>query len=208
MIFDNTLTEQQMVENFIKEGGEGKGFIFKSYYDEENNKIILSNLYYDENNIMHEENIDQRNLGIPLWKKKSMPRYIMITGSDESSHGGRMKVSLNGEYINKKNKINYISIYRKNNNSITYEGDFKNIKITIKEYELYEKLFLRNEDLIWSIYFNRGMFGKYPDKAFINDEDRRRKGMIVIRDRYTGNAKIYDKNNNLIRVENIKGEII
>lgn len=32
--------------------------------------------------------------------------------------------------------------------------------------------------------------------------------MIVIRDRYTGNAKIYDKNNNLIRVENIKGEII
>lgn len=69
MIFDNTLTEQQIVENFIKEGGEGKGFIFKSYYDEENNKIILSNLYYDENNIMHEENIDQRNLGIPLWKK-------------------------------------------------------------------------------------------------------------------------------------------
>ena len=49
MIFDNTLTEQQMVENFIKEGGEGKGFIFKSYYDEENNKIILSNLYYDKN---------------------------------------------------------------------------------------------------------------------------------------------------------------
>ena len=36
MIFDNTLTEQQIVENFIKEGGEGKGFIFKSYYDEEN----------------------------------------------------------------------------------------------------------------------------------------------------------------------------
>ena len=149
MIFDNTLTEQQIVENFIKEGGEGKGFIFKSYYDEENNKIILSNLYYDENNIIHEENIDQRNLGIPLWKKKSMPRYIMITGSDESSHGGRMKVSLNGEHINNKNKINYISIYRKNNNSITYEGDFKNIKITIKEYELYEKLFLRNEDLLW-----------------------------------------------------------
>ena len=73
---------------------------------------------------MHEANIDQRNLGIPLWKKKSMPRYIMITGSDESSHGGRMKVSLNGEHINNKNKINYISIYRKNNNSITYEGDF------------------------------------------------------------------------------------
>ena len=36
MVFTNVLTEQEVVESLIKESGVESGFIFKSYYDEEN----------------------------------------------------------------------------------------------------------------------------------------------------------------------------
>ena len=39
--------------------------------------------------------------------------------------------------------------------------------------------------------------------VFTNDEARRRQGLIVIRDRITGDAKIFDSNNNLIKIEPI-----
>lgn len=104
MVFTNVLTEQEVVESLIKESGVESGFIFKSYYDEENDNIILNNLYYDENHILREGNVSQDDLGIPRYKNANNPRYVMITGSDESSHGGRMKVSSIGTRINKYNK--------------------------------------------------------------------------------------------------------
>ena len=203
MVFTNVLTEQEVVESLIKESGVESGFIFKSYYDEENDNIILNNLYYDEDHILREGNVSQDDLGIPRYKNANNPRYVMITGSDESSHGGRMKVSSIGTRINKYNKKDYISIYRSNRNTISYIGDLKAIKMSTKEYNMYVELFLRNEDLIWSIYNNHGKFGSSIDIAFINDEARRRQGLIVIRDRITGDAKIFDSNNNLIKIEPI-----
>ena len=114
-----------------------------------------------------------------------------------------MKVSSIGTRINKYNKKDYISIYRSNRNTISYIGDLKAIKMSTKEYNMYVELFLRNEDLIWSIYNNHSKFGNSIDIAFINDEARRRQGLIVIRDRITGDAKIFDSNNNLIKIEPI-----
>lgn len=205
MIFDNTLTEQQIVENFIKEGGEGKGFIFKSYYDEENNKIILSNLYYDENNIMHEENIRQDKLGIIKDKhnKKKPYRYVMVTGAAMADHPGRLKVSDCGVKIKPNNKNQYISIYRQNKNTISYEGNYRNINMTCDELNQYKNLFERNENLIQFIRYSSGMYDARIDNAIIEDEMLRSQGYIVIRDRNTGSRSVYDSNNNLLYTTNI-----
>lgn len=210
MIFDNTLTEQQIVENFIKEGGEGKGFIFKSYYDEENNKIILSNLYYDENNIMHEANISQKQLGMPKVKKQN-PRYIMITGGSTSGHAGRMKVSAPGVTIDRGNKSKYISIYRKDKDTITYKSQnpgmgYKDIGMSNAEYKQYEDLFKRNENLI-QFARSHPEYEQYIDAAMIHDENMRNKGYIVNRDKISGNAIVLS-GNDCISYKNIKGENI
>lgn len=199
MIFDNTLTEQQMVENFIKEGGEGKGFIFKSYYDEENNKIILSNLYYDENNIMHEAGISQKQLGIPLQSKKSLPRYIMITGASTSKHGPRMKISSNGKHINKAAKT--VSIYR-TSRGIEIDGDIGSVGLNKNEKNDYINLFIRNEDLINFIRYNP-QYESLADNAFIKDEYYRNNGYLVNRNRDTGHVDIFDQKSHLILSKDI-----
>lgn len=156
MIFNYKVTEEKeltenekvkaFIESVVEHDGDNTGFIFKSYYNEETNEIILNDLYCDENNIIYEANISQKDLYIKKSKNNSNPRYIMITGSDESSHGGRMKVSINGKHINPNNKNQYISIYRKDDNTISYIGNLSDIKMNKKEYKIYEDLFLRNED--------------------------------------------------------------
>lgn len=82
MIFRNELTENEKVKMFIESAIEDDNscFIFKSYYDEEANELILNNLYYNENGIIHEENISQKDLGIKMRKNQNKPRYVMITG--------------------------------------------------------------------------------------------------------------------------------
>ena len=45
------------------------------------------------------------------------------------------------------------------------------------------------------------------DKAFIDDENLRRQGYNVIRDRFTGSADVYDQNNKLVYIKNIGGDI-
>lgn len=75
------------------------GFMFESYYDD---KLLL----------MIEANINQIYLGIPNGKKQ--PRNIMITGTENASHSGRMKISLHGKPITRNNHDEYIEIYRKN----------------------------------------------------------------------------------------------
>lgn len=71
----------------------------------------------------------------------------------------------------------------------------------------YEDLFQRNEALIQYVRFSNGKYNDYIDNAFVNDENLRKCGYNVIRDRNTGNAMIY-KDDILVRKENIKGEII
>ena len=204
MIFNNILTEQEIL-NIIMEDNVGEsGFIFRSIYDENTNDITLSNFEFDDNGVLLEANINQAQLGIERLNYKKDPRYIMITGS--SSHSGRMKVSLHGKRITNNNKDQYISIY-KSNNTIHYIGDLNNIQMNKKEYNVYVNLFERNNNLIQFAKISNGSYDYFIDKAFINDEDLRRKGYSVIRDSHNGNAYIY-LNNKLVKCINIKGEEI
>ena len=207
MIFNNELplTEQEKFNIVRRDANIANGFIFKSVYD--SNNIILSNFTYDDNGLLMEQNIDQDNLGIPRSDNKRNSRYIMITGGDEAQHPGRMKVSSYGSKIKRNNKNQYISIYRSNKDTISYVGDLHDIDMSHSELLEYEDLFQRNEALIQYVRFSNGKYNDYIDNAFVNDENLRKCGYNVIRDRNTGNAMIY-KDNILVRKENIKGEII
>ena len=196
MIFNNELplTEQQIIEVLKRDAEVNSGFIFRVDYD--NDQLILS-----------EANISQVDLGIPKYNKKKQPRYIMITAANKSDHSGRMKVSLYNTRITPNNKNQYISIYRKDQNTISYDGSLKSIDMTTNEFKQYVQLFIRNENLIQFIRYTNGKYDSYADKAFIDDENLRRQGYNVIRDRFTGSADVYDQNNKLVYIKNIGGDI-
>lgn len=119
-----------------------------------------------------------------------------------------MKVSKHGEALSRAtNHNNYISIFRKDKDTIEYNGNLKNIDMISSEYEFYKNLFIRNENIIQLIKNGKGKYDEYVDQAFISDEQRRIFGLVVHRDQ-DGNAKIYDNNGNLLYEENIKGEKI
>jgi hypothetical protein len=196
MIFNNELplTEQEIIEVLKRDAEVNSGFIFRVDYD--NDQLILS-----------EANISQVDLGIQKYNKKKQPRYIMITAANKSDHSGRMKVSLYNTRITPNNKNQYISIYRKDQNTISYDGSLKSIDMTTNEFKQYAQLFIRNENLIQFIRYTNGKYDSYADKAFIDDENLRRQGYNVIRDRFTGSADVYDQNNKLVYIKNIGGDI-
>lgn len=196
MIFNNELplTEQEIIEVLKRDAEVNSGFIFRVDYD--NDQLILS-----------EANISQVDLGIQKYNKKKQPRYIMITAANKSDHSGRMKVSLYNTRITPNNKNQYISIYRKDQNTISYDGSLKSIDMTTNEFKQYVQLFIRNENLIQFIRYTNGKYDTYADKAFIDDENLRRQGYNVIRDRFTGIADVYDQNNKLVYIKNIGGDI-
>lgn len=189
MIFTKDLTLRDVVNIIHEQVGEDYRFIYRTEC-------------YDDHVVLNEANIDQDELGICYKQKAS--RFVMITGSSNSKHHGRMKVSARGIPINRTNKDKYISIYRKNKNTITFEGSLRNIKMSSYEYEMYIDLFLRNEELIQ--YANTHPENeKYIDAAFIRDENLRHLGAVVKRSRDTGDAVIYYQDGT-IKYENIKGE--
>ena len=189
MIFTKDLTLRDVVNIIHEQVGEDYRFIYRTEC-------------YDDHVVLNEANIDQDELGICYKQKAS--RFVMITGSSNSKHHGRMKVSARGIPINRTNKDKYISIYRKNKNTITFEGSLRNIKMSSYEYEMYIDLFLRNEELIQ--YANTNPENeKYIDAAFIRDENLRHLGAVVKRSRDTGDAVIYYQDGT-IKYENIKGE--
>ena len=189
MIFTKDLTLRDVVNIIHEQVGEDYRFIYRTEC-------------YDDHVVLNEANIDQDELGICYKQKAS--RFVMITGSSNSKHHGRMKVSARGIPINRTNKDKYISIYRKNKNTITFEGSLRNIKMSSYEYEMYIDLFLRNEELIQ--YANTHPENeKYIDAAFIRDENLRHLGSVVKRSRDTGDAVIYYQDRT-IKYENIKGE--
>lgn len=189
MIFTKDLTLRDVVNIIHEQVGEDYRFIYRTEC-------------YDDHVVLNEANIDQDELGICYKQKAS--RFVMITGSSNSKHHGRMKVSARGIPINRTNKDKYISIYRKNKNTITFEGSLRNIKMSSYEYEMYIDLFLRNEELIQ--YANTHPENeKYIDAAFIRDENLRHLGSVVKRSRDTGDAVIYYQDGT-IKYENIKGE--
>lgn len=191
MIFTKDLTLRDVVNIIHEQVGEDYRFIYRTEC-------------YDDHVVLNEANIDQDELGICYKQKAS--RFVMITGSSNSKHHGRMKVSARGIPINRTNKDKYISIYRKNKNTITFEGSLRNIKMSSYEYEMYIDLFLRNEELIQ--YANTHPENeKYIDAAFIRDENLRHLGAVVKRSRDTGDAVIYYQDGT-IKYENIKGEEI
>lgn len=178
-----------LVESCCTEEERGYLFIFESFYDEENNTIELYNFSFNEYGILLEENINQKELHIPLSRPGIKPRYVMITGA--GSHAGRMKVSLHGVKINPKNKDKYITIYRKRNDENEYEGNLRNIKMDSKELEIYNNLFDRNKELIQYVVTSKDKInGWLIDDAFIKDEEKRMEGYEVKRDSITGNAEI------------------
>ena len=189
MIFTKDLTLRDVVNIIYEQVGEDYRFIYRTEC-------------YDDHVVLNEANIDQDELGICYKQKAS--RFVMITGSSNSKHHGRMKVSARGIPINRTNKDKYISIYRKNKNTITFEGSLRDIKMSSYEYEMYIDLFLRNEELIQ--YANTHPENeKYIDAAFIRDENLRHLGAVVKRSRDTGDAVIYYQDGT-IKYENIKGE--
>ena len=189
MIFTKELTLREVVNIIHEQVGEEYRFIYRTEC-------------YDDHVVLNEANIDQDELGICYKQKAS--RFVMITGSSNSKHHGRMKVSARGIPINRTNKDKYISIYRKNKNTITFEGSLRNIKMSSYEYEMYIDLFLRNEELIQ--YTNTHPENeKYIDAAFIRDENLRHLGAVVKRSRDTWDAVIYYQDGT-IKYENIKGE--
>lgn len=189
MIFTKDLTLRDVVNIIHEQVGEDYRFIYRTEC-------------YDDHVVLNEANIDQDELGICYKQKAS--RFVMITGSSNSKHHGRRKVSARGIPINRTNKDKYISIYRKNKNTITFEGSLRNIKMSSYEYEMYIDLFLRNEELIQ--YANTHPENeKYIDAAFIRDENLRHLGAVVKRSRDTGDAVIYYQDGT-IKYENIKGE--
>lgn len=190
MIFTKELTLRDVVNIIHEQVGEEYRFIYRTEC-------------YDDHVVLNEANIDQRSLGIQTNKR---PRFVMITGSSKSKHHGRMKVSMQGVPINRTNQDKYISIYRKNKSTVTFEGRLNNIKMPSSEYEMYVDLFLRNEDLIQ--YANiHPENEEFIDKAFIKDENLRHLGAVVKRSRDTGNATIYYKDG-IIKYEDIKGDEI
>lgn len=194
MIFNNYLTEKEIVEKMIKESNYDYGFIFRIDYVE------------DENGCIQEGNINSDLVGAP--NKKGNSRYIMITSAGSAKHPGRMKVSKPGSQISRSTSYNdYIEIYRKNATTITYDGNIKNINMKNKELDFYINLFIENENLIQFIRFNNGQYDDYIDSAFVRDIQARMSGLIVNRDR-NGNAEIYNINGAFLYRENIKGEKI
>jgi len=160
----------------------------------------------DEYSIL-EANISVDQIGAPKNKNKK-PRNILITGSGDSSHQGRMKVSKYGKNITRKSSHDdYISIYRKDKNTISYDGNLKNIDMKPSEYEYYKELFIRNENIIQLVKDEKGKYDEYVDDVLIQDEQNRLNGFTVIRDK-DGNASIYNKDGKLDHKENIKGEEI
>lgn len=106
MILTKELTLRDVVNIIHEQVGEEYRFIYRTEC-------------YDDHVVLNEANIDQRSLGIQTNKR---PRFVMITGSSKSKHHGRMKVSMQGVPINRTNQDKYISIYRKNKNTVTFEG--------------------------------------------------------------------------------------
>ena len=92
-------------------------------------EMVELNSTLNSDEFIEEANISSKDIKAP-GKSKQDPRSIMITGADSSSHEGRMKVSKRGVNINRKTSHNdYISIYRKNQNTVTYDGKLENINI-------------------------------------------------------------------------------
>ena len=169
---------------------------------------INLNIDLNETEIIEEANISSKEIKAP-GKKKESPRNILISGADKSSHEERMKVSKRGVSISQSTSHkNYISIYRKNKNTITFDGDLDNIDMSSSEYKFYEDLFIRNENIIKIARYN-DQYKRYADIAFVKDEKYRSEGKAVVRD-IDGNATIY-KDASMTKIdhrENIKGEEI
>jgi hypothetical protein len=198
MIFNNTKTEKEVIEECIKNSGIEYGFILEVRIN-------------SDNIVIQEAGFPASTIGMP--EKRTGSRFILIGRSNEASHGGRMKVSKPGLEIYRGKSDQYISIYVKNEkkHEVGYSGSLKAIGMSNKEFELYADLCFRNNNLI-QLAKNADL-EDFINKAFIEDENRRKQGILFTRERNGDliyyDHPYYDSYGTRRRItENIKGEII
>ena len=199
MIFN--IDEKVDIIKILKETcGFNRGIIISSSYNEDENIIDLEMVY---DNYISEANISSSDIGIG---KRDKERFIMITGTNNVSHGGRMKISKIKKRINKNTShSDYISMHY-DGKKIVHEP-LTNINMSNKEFKEYENLFMRNINLINLAQDSSKM--QYVDSALIRDETMRKLKHNVVRDK-NGLATIYNKEdeNKIDYIENLEGEII
>lgn len=199
MIFN--IDEKVDIIKILKETcGFNRGIIISSSYNEDENIIDLEMVY---DNYISEANISSSDIGIG---KRDKERFIMITGINNVSHGGRMKISKIKKRINKNTShSDYISMHY-DGKKIVHEP-LTNINMSNKEFKEYENLFMRNINLINLAQDSSKM--QYVDSALIRDETMRKLKHNVVRDK-NGLATIYNEEdeNKIDYIENLEGEII
>lgn len=200
MIFNNYLTEQQIVEKLIENSEMEGGIILSSYYDEITDSLIIDEISYIKENAP-DISVKKVYLG-----DKNNKRHILIGGTDKVSHDGRMKISLKGPTSKPGNQT--ITLKFDKNDNIDIIGNLNDINMSTKEFKKYEEFAKRNKNLI-KLAKTKDL--QYINNAVIKDAELYHDGVDYERTK-EGNLIIYDKDkdgNRIIKsIEDIKGRKI
>ena len=194
MIFNNYLTEEEIVRKLIKESDMNKGFILSAHYDEETDSLIIRELSYitEDAPSMHAKDLH-------LAKNRNDDRHIIVGEAEKGGHWGRIKVSGKGNKYDKNITIRF------DNGELEIIGNPKKIDMDKKELSKYVDFANRNINLI-----NLAVTEDLGDvhKAFKKDADLYYEGIEYER-KSNGDLIIFDydkKGNRYVKsVENLKG---
>lgn len=200
MIFNNYLTEQEIVKELIKTSELEDGFILNSYYNEETDTLLINEISY-----IKESAPDIAAKKVYLGDKNNK-RYILIGGTDRVSHGGRMKISKKGHTSMPNNPTITLKINK--NDEIDIIGSLNDINMSTKEFKKYKEFVRRNKNLI-NLAKTEDL--QYINDAVIKDAKLYHDGIDYERTK-EGNLIIYEKDkdgNRIIKnIEDLKGRKI
>ena len=194
MIFNNYLTEQQIVEKLIETSGMEDGVILITNYNEETDSLLVYELSYIKENA---PDIQAKDLYIT--KNKNNKRHILVGGSNGGGHGPRMKISEKGSTGNS----NTITL-RFDSDGMKIIGNIKDINMDKKEFKKYVEFAERNINLIKLAAkedldkVNKAIL---KDAKLYNDKipyERTKEGKLIIYDK--------DDPTKIIRIEDLNGK--
>lgn len=199
MIFNNYLTEQQIVENLIKESEFENGIILKAYYNEETDSLFVDELPY----LLTEDAAGIQAKKLYISNDKNDNSHILFGGSSNGGHGPRIKVSKSSTGNDKGSfSLKY------DNNKLEVVGDYKKAGFKKKEFEKIVDYAKRNKNLI--VLSQKSDLGDIHNAA-IKDAKLYHDGIDYERTE-DGNLIIYGKDKKGDRVvksiENLKGKKI